>query len=71
MWESMVEKVLYERNENWMKVIDAFPENHDPYLIAPGGRHLYGTKGVIQELRDRGFTVDHYDGFTWPVPAEK
>jgi len=47
---------LVERNENWMSILDgAFQKKN--CFVAVGFRHLMYKKGLIQQLRRRGYTV--------------
>ncbi|MBB1140326.1 TraB/GumN family protein [Myroides sp. WP-1] len=49
-------KLLDDRNEKWIiQMVDQMPEQAT--LFAVGAGHLAGEKGVIQLLRDQGFTV--------------
>lgn len=41
--------VIYDRNAAWLKIILAFHHKERP-LIAVGGAHLYGSKGVVELL---------------------
>lgn len=53
--ESMKE-LLYERNDSWMKIIKSkLPE--ESMFIAVGAGHLVGDHGLIQQLRQAGYTV--------------
>lgn len=53
--ESMKE-LLYDRNDSWMKIIKSkLPE--ESMFIAVGAGHLVGDHGLIQQLRQAGYTV--------------
>lgn len=47
---------LIERNKLWMEKIPALI-NDKPTFIAVGALHLYGKQGLIQLLREKGYTV--------------
>lgn len=48
--------LLFNRNRNWIPVMEAAMQN-GKVLFAVGAGHLSGAAGVIQLLRDRGYTV--------------
>lgn len=51
-----IEKFLDERNQNWIPIIEKHIQSK-PSFIAVGAAHLAGEQGVIQLLRNQGFTV--------------
>lgn len=51
-----IEKFLDERNQNWIPIIEKHIQSR-PSFIAVGAAHLAGEQGVIQLLRNQGFTV--------------
>ena len=57
-----METVSYKRNRNWMEKIEmTLPVQS--VLIAVGAAHLLGPEGLIQLLRDRGYTVEPVKDF--------
>lgn len=51
-----LKKLLYDRNDSWMKIIKSkLPE--ESMFIAVGAGHLVGDHGLIQQLRQAGYTV--------------
>lgn len=54
--DKYLENMLYIRNEDMVKSIDSLVK-HGSVFSAIGAAHLAGEKGVIQKLRDRGYTV--------------
>lgn len=54
--ESYMENMLYIRNEDMARGIDSLAKLGSSFS-AVGAAHLAGEKGVIQKLRDRGYTV--------------
>ncbi|MBX7125204.1 MAG: TraB/GumN family protein [Cyclobacteriaceae bacterium] len=56
------EAFFTQRNKEWLPKIDKMM-HEAPALIAVGVSHLEGTSGLLQLLRDKGFTVK-------PVPVE-
>jgi uncharacterized protein YbaP (TraB family) len=52
-----MEELIYERNRNWVvKLVKIMPER--AALICVGAGHLPGEQGLLQMLRDRGYTVE-------------
>lgn len=50
------ESLLYNRNRNWVSRIDSLIQDK-PTFIAVGAGHLPGEKGVINLLREAGYTL--------------
>jgi uncharacterized protein YbaP (TraB family) len=50
------DKLIKERNNNWMKVLPQWL-NEKSLFIAVGALHLGGEPGLVQQLRNLGFTV--------------
>lgn len=62
MNEEEMETISYKRNRNWMEKIEmTLPVQS--VLIAVGAAHLLGPEGLIQLLRDRGYTVEPVKDF--------
>ena len=53
-WKS---QVIDERNNYWMKEIPGLIEENSCF-IAVGAGHLGGEKGIINQLRELGYTVN-------------
>ena len=49
--------LLYDRNANWAKKLQDIMTDH-PVVVAVGAGHLPGEKGVINLLRQLGYTVE-------------
>ena len=55
--EEAMDALLYDRNRAWVpKLIEMMPER--ACLVCVGAGHLPGPQGVLQLLRDRGYTVE-------------
>jgi hypothetical protein len=52
------DRVLTQRNLNWLPAIEGFIDQEDDYLVIVGAAHLIGTDGVVNLLRDRGYKVN-------------
>ena len=49
--------LVYDRNDNWMeKLVKMMPER--ACLVVVGAGHLIGEKGLLQQFRDREYTVE-------------
>ena len=51
-----LDKMLYNRNKNWIPKIEAFAKEQ-PTFFGVGAGHLAGNNGVINLLRKEGYTV--------------
>ncbi|MBQ7710430.1 MAG: TraB/GumN family protein [Bacteroidales bacterium] len=51
------ESLLYDRNSRWVEQMPAIMRAH-PTLFAVGAAHLTGDRGVLQLLRQAGYTVE-------------
>ena len=51
-----LEKMLYQRNRNWVNTLPALMKKQSLF-IAVGAGHLGGPKGLIALLREAGYTV--------------
>ena len=55
--EEAMEALIYSRNRNWAeKLAKMMPER--TCLVCVGAGHLPGLKGLLQLLRDKGYTVE-------------
>lgn len=48
--------LIYDRNANWAKALPAIMKAHSTF-VAVGAAHLPGNKGVLQLLKEQGFSV--------------
>ncbi|MCE2497019.1 MAG: TraB/GumN family protein [Flavobacteriales bacterium] len=55
-WGGM-EELLDKRNERWLKLLPGILEEGKVF-IAVGALHLTGSKGLVHELREMGYTVE-------------
>jgi uncharacterized protein YbaP (TraB family) len=49
--------LLYDRNANWAKKLQDLMQNNS-LVVAVGAGHLPGKKGVLNLLREAGYTVE-------------
>ena len=55
--DEMTQSLVSDRNRDWMKHIPTYIKNKSTF-IAVGALHLPGEDGLIQLLRDAGYTVE-------------
>lgn len=58
------ESLLAQRNRAWLPQIEAMLASPEVELVLVGVAHIPGEDGLLQLLRERGFTVEYYR----PVP---
>ena len=57
--EEAMEALIYSRNRNWAeKLVKIMPER--TCLVCVGAGHLPGPQGLLQLLRDKGYTVEPF-----------
>ena len=55
--EEAMEALIYSRNRSWAeKLVKIMPER--TCLVCVGAGHLPGPQGLLQLLRDKGYTVE-------------
>ncbi|HLN88328.1 MAG TPA: TraB/GumN family protein [Candidatus Limnocylindrales bacterium] len=52
------EKLIDERNRNWLPQIEKFINDGEDTLVVVGAAHLVGKNGVIELLKGRGYKVE-------------
>src|SRR3954464_1322173 len=55
---AMYQRLLVERNKNWMPQIEALFARRGRALVVVGAAHLIGPDGLIAMLRAKGYTVE-------------
>lgn len=56
--DELYKGMLYDRNHNWVPLIEGFLQSGDRYLVVVGALHLVGDDGVIELLRNKGYSVE-------------
>lgn len=51
-------KLNTDRNNNWLPLIEAYLKTPQTEFILVGALHLLGPDGIIEALRNKGYTVD-------------
>jgi uncharacterized protein len=54
----MYQRLLVERNRNWMPKIEAFFSRPGRTFVVVGAAHLVGPDGLLQMLRTKGYVVE-------------
>jgi uncharacterized protein YbaP (TraB family) len=54
----MYQRLLVERNRNWMPKIEALFARRGKTLVVVGAAHLLGPDGLIAMLKAKGYTVE-------------
>jgi uncharacterized protein YbaP (TraB family) len=54
----MYQRLLVERNRNWMPKIESFFSRPGRTFIVVGAAHLVGPDGLLRQLRDKGYLVE-------------
>jgi uncharacterized protein len=54
----LYQRLLVERNRNWIPKIEALFARPRPALVVVGAAHLVGPDGLLAALKARGYTVD-------------
>jgi uncharacterized protein YbaP (TraB family) len=52
------EKLLDERNRNWLPQIEQFIDSGEATLVVVGAAHLIGKNGIIELLKSRGYRLE-------------
>ena len=52
------EKLLDERNRNWLPQIEKFIDSGEDTLVVVGAAHLVGKNGIIELLKSRGYRLE-------------
>jgi len=55
---TVYDKLIYKRNRNMAQKIDSYLKTNDTYFVVVGAAHLLGDKGIIQLLKDKGYSVE-------------
>ena len=54
---AMYQRLLVDRNRNWLPKIEALFSRPTPAFVIVGAAHLVGSDGLLAALRSRGYTV--------------
>lgn len=54
---AMYDRLLVQRNRNWLPKIEALFARSSPAFVVVGAAHLVGSDGLIQMLKARGYSV--------------
>jgi uncharacterized protein YbaP (TraB family) len=57
-WPKLYKKLIVDRNRNWLSSIDEYRKTRQTEFILVGVGHLVGPDGIVESLRQKGYTVD-------------
>jgi uncharacterized protein YbaP (TraB family) len=57
-YPELQEKMLDERNRNWLAPIEKFIHSGEDTLVVVGAAHLVGKNGLIELLKVRGYKLE-------------
>jgi uncharacterized protein YbaP (TraB family) len=55
---SIIDKLYNKRNEKMASKIQEYLKTKETYFVVVGAGHLVGSKGIIEILREKGYTVE-------------
>jgi len=55
---TVYEKLITERNRNMVGKIEGYLEEDETYFVIIGAGHLVGERGIINLLKEKGYTVE-------------
>ncbi|MGA2330770.1 MAG: TraB/GumN family protein, partial [Syntrophales bacterium] len=55
---TIYDKLIYKRNRNMAQKIEGYLKTNGTYFVVVGAVHLLGDKGIIQLLKDKGYSVE-------------
>ncbi len=56
-YPDLYEKLISGRNRNWMPAIEGLLAGPRDAMVVVGAMHLVGEDGIIEMLRQKGYTV--------------
>jgi uncharacterized protein YbaP (TraB family) len=54
------EKLIVERNRKMVSTVEDYLKRKGAYFVVVGAGHLTGEKGIIAELRKKGYPVEQF-----------
>ena len=58
--KAIIDKVVLQRNQNWVPQMDRILKTNGTYFIVVGSGHLVGNFGLPTLLQQRGYTVEQW-----------
>ncbi len=56
------ETLINKRNVKWLKPIEEYINGNEDILLTVGAAHLYGTQGILNQLKTRGYDISKVQG---------
>ena len=60
-YPEIYQKVLVNRNNNWISQIDAYFNNEPLEFVLVGALHLHGSDGILSMLKERGYRISQLE----------
>ena len=57
-WPEMYKTLITDRHDKWLPQIEAFTASGKVHFVVTGLMHMYGPDGLIQRLKNLGYTVE-------------
>lgn len=57
-YPEIYKKVLVDRNNNWIPLIDAYFDTESVELVLVGALHLHGPDGILNLLKESGYSIN-------------
>jgi uncharacterized protein YbaP (TraB family) len=67
-YPKLYQALLVERNQKWVKKIEAYLNKPERVMVIVGAAHLAGPDSVVQMLRQRGYQVEKFTAPADPAP---
>jgi len=60
-YEDIMDRLLFERNRNWLTPIKGFIESGKPTMVVAGAAHLIGENGLVDLLEKEGYKIERLE----------
>ncbi len=59
-WPLLYKSMITDRHDKWIPQLEEYIESGSSIFVVVGLAHLYGQDGLLQQMEERGFTVEQY-----------
>jgi len=56
-YPELYQSLLVDRNNTWIPQLEGYLETKEVEFVVAGALHLYGSEGVLQQMKDKGYKV--------------
>ena len=60
-YPEIYKKVLVDRNNNWIPLIDAYFDTESVEFVLVGALHLHGPDGILNLLKESGYSISQLE----------